>query len=110
MLLAEFSAVFLVGRCHAGVVLGSVGEVLRKPSRSLGEVLGRPAGSFGYESSSRVVREWYECCERVVREWYESNKRVVREWYGSGSISTCPNIWSETGEIKDSSTKTRIDD
>ena len=60
MFMAEFSAVSLLGRCHAGVALGSVEEVLRKPTGSVGEVLGRPAGSFGYESGSRVVREWYE--------------------------------------------------
>ena len=63
-------------RCHAGVVLGSVGEVLRKPSGIFGEVLERPAGSFGYESGTRVVREWCECGTRVVREWYESGTRA----------------------------------
>ena len=67
-------------RCHAGVVLGRVAEVLRKPSGSFGEVLERPAGSFGYE--------WYESGTRVVRVWYESGTGVVREWYESTSKSS----------------------
>ena len=62
-------------RSHAGVVLGSVGEVLRMPSGSFGEVLERPAGSFGYESGTRVVRVWYESGTGVVREWYESKSK-----------------------------------
>ena len=81
---AEFSAVFLLGRCHKGVVLGSVEEILRKSSRNLGEVLGRPAESFDYiqelyESGTRMVREWYESGTKVVGEWYDSGTRVVRE-------------------------------